>query len=149
MDLLLFETLTTDTEIEGLPLLLREGGFPPVGVGLTCGEDGRTLGGVTIAEAVSTLLPASPAAFFVQCTAHDLVLPVLEALVFEVGDRAVVGVYANDGRKWVDMIWRGDRTSPERYAADAVRWRDAGARIIGGCCGTGPEHVAALRAALS
>jgi len=148
VDLLLFETLSTDTEIEGVARLIQAGDLPTVGVGLTCGADGRTLGGVAIPDAVATLLPARPAAFFIQCTTHRLVGPALESLVSEVGDRAVVGVYANDGRSWIDMRWHGERVTPARYAADARGWRDIGARIIGGCCGTGPEHVAALREAL-
>jgi homocysteine S-methyltransferase len=146
--LLLFETLTTATEIEGLVRLLAAEDLPPVGVGLTCGEDGRTLAGVTIPDAVATLLPAGPVAFFVQCTTHHLVARSLDTLLAAVGGRAVVGVYANDGRRWVDMRWHGDRITPEAYAADALAWRDAGAQIIGGCCGTGPEHTAAMAAAL-
>jgi len=34
------------------------------------------------------------------------------------------------------------------YAAEAKRWREEGAAIIGGCCGTRPEHIAALRATI-
>jgi S-methylmethionine-dependent homocysteine/selenocysteine methylase len=37
----------------------------------------------------------------------------------------------------------------ERYAAEARRWRELGATIFGGCCGTGPGHIAALRAWLA
>jgi S-methylmethionine-dependent homocysteine/selenocysteine methylase len=33
----------------------------------------------------------------------------------------------------------------EAYAGHAAHWQAHGARIIGGCCGTGPEHIAALR----
>lgn len=146
-DLLLFETLTTDSEIEGVAMLTGTLDLPPFGIGLTCGDDGRTLGGVSMGEAVATLLPAGPVAFFVQCTAHDIIDPALSALAAGVGGRAVIGVYANDGRKWIDMRWHGERIAPEDYAADALGWRDAGARVIGGCCGTGPEHVAALREA--
>jgi S-methylmethionine-dependent homocysteine/selenocysteine methylase len=39
--------------------------------------------------------------------------------------------------------------TPERYAKFAREWRDSGAQIIGGCCSTGPEHIAALPAAIS
>jgi len=38
--------------------------------------------------------------------------------------------------------------TPEIMARYAVMARDAGARIVGGCCGTSPEHVAAMRKAL-
>ena len=103
---------------------------------------------MTIAEAVATFRPLAPAAFFIQCTDHDLVSPALTALVAEVGGSAVVGVYANDGRTWIDMRWHGDRVTPRAYAAAALEWREIGARVIGGCCGTTPEHIAALRDAL-
>lgn len=48
---------------------------------------------------------------------------------------------ANDG---LDDI-RTDLT-PAAYLGWAQRWRDAGADIIGGCCGVGPEHIAAMAA---
>ena len=34
--------------------------------------------------------------------------------------------------------------SPDKYAAEAIRWREAGAQIIGGCCGSSIEHIEAL-----
>lgn len=42
----------------------------------------------------------------------------------------------------------GDPTEPEVFARCARRWRDAGASIIGGCCGTMPEHIRAAAGAL-
>jgi homocysteine S-methyltransferase len=39
-------------------------------------------------------------------------------------------------------------TSPEYFAKATARLAEAGARILGGCCGTTPEHIAALRSAL-
>jgi methionine synthase I (cobalamin-dependent) len=38
--------------------------------------------------------------------------------------------------------------TPAEFAAWGPAWRDAGASLIGGCCGTTPEHIAALRVAL-
>jgi S-methylmethionine-dependent homocysteine/selenocysteine methylase len=35
--------------------------------------------------------------------------------------------------------------TPERYAEYGRRWLDMGATIIGGCCGTTPDHISALR----
>ncbi|MEC8230891.1 MAG: homocysteine S-methyltransferase family protein [Pseudomonadota bacterium] len=34
--------------------------------------------------------------------------------------------------------------SPDKYRSFAERWVDAGASVIGGCCGIGPEHIAEL-----
>ena len=148
VELALFETLTTAQEIAGVALLARREGLEAFGVGLTCGEDGRTCAGVSMREAVDLLGEAAPAVFFVQCTPLHLVERALGELVSALGDGAVTGVYANDGRVWVDMRWRGERTSPATYADHAVRWRDMGARVIGGCCGTDPDHVRELAARL-
>jgi homocysteine S-methyltransferase len=148
VDLVLFETLTTAPEIRAAAALAADLDLA-FGGGLTCGEDGRTLAGVPMAEAAAILGDASPQALFIQCTRYDLVLRALETLLPVLPEGCAPGVYANDGRAWIDMRWHGDRVTPEAYAAEALRWRDAGARIIGGCCGTGPEHVAALAAALS
>ena len=38
--------------------------------------------------------------------------------------------------------------TPDAFAAAMLPLADAGASILGGCCGTTPEHIAALRAAL-
>jgi S-methylmethionine-dependent homocysteine/selenocysteine methylase len=60
-----------------------------------------------------------------------------------------LGVYPNVGT-YRDPGWTfDDAVTPEVYARDAVRWRDLeGARIVGGCCGTTPEHIAAVVEAL-
>src|SRR5919202_516662 len=56
-----------------------------------------------------------------------------------------LGVYPNLGYYTADG-WSFDKTvhGPE-YAEMAARWREEGAQIIGGCCGTRPEHIAAAR----
>jgi SAM-dependent methyltransferase len=59
-----------------------------------------------------------------------------------------LGVYPNLGYLR-GSEWRFDpRTAPADYASLALEWRDEGARIVGGCCGVTPEHVAAAGAAL-
>ena len=59
-----------------------------------------------------------------------------------------LGVYPNLGR-YLDPGWKFDeKTGPEDYAEMALQWRDAGARIVGGCCGVTPEHMAAVRTGL-
>ena len=42
----------------------------------------------------------------------------------------------------------GGIIKPEAYVRHAQQWVAAGASIVGGCCGIGPEHIRALRAAL-
>jgi S-methylmethionine-dependent homocysteine/selenocysteine methylase/SAM-dependent methyltransferase len=56
-----------------------------------------------------------------------------------------LGVYPNLGR-YLDPGWKFDeRIGPEAFGDLALEWRKEGARIIGGCCGVTPEHIAAAR----
>lgn len=60
-----------------------------------------------------------------------------------------VAVYPESGYfrmphwQFVDVI------SPDRLVAEARGWRERGVQLIGGCCGIGPDHIAALKAALA
>jgi S-methylmethionine-dependent homocysteine/selenocysteine methylase/SAM-dependent methyltransferase len=60
-----------------------------------------------------------------------------------------LGVYPNLGHM-VGSLWRGDEhIGPAAYAQRALSWREEGAQIIGGCCGTTPEHITAVAHAVA
>ncbi len=60
-----------------------------------------------------------------------------------------LGVYPNLGYL-SDAGWRFEaEVGGEEYARMALEWREEGAQIVGGCCGVGPEHIAAAREALA
>lgn len=55
-----------------------------------------------------------------------------------------MGVYAEVG-EWKAPNWIfDDDLSPSRYLEEALGWADAGVQLIGGCCGTGPDHIRTL-----
>jgi len=59
-----------------------------------------------------------------------------------------LGVYPNLGYL-SEAGWRHESgVGVDEYAELALRWREEGAQIVGGCCGVGPEQIAAARAAL-
>src|SRR3954447_2671992 len=59
-----------------------------------------------------------------------------------------LGVYPNLGYL-TSAGWQfAEGVGGEEYAAMALRWREEGAQIIGGCCGVRPQHIAAARARL-
>jgi S-methylmethionine-dependent homocysteine/selenocysteine methylase len=61
-----------------------------------------------------------------------------------------IGVYPNIGHAHDVDGWRFDlMLPPDRFASILLECLEAGASILGGCCGTQPEHLAALAAALS
>jgi S-methylmethionine-dependent homocysteine/selenocysteine methylase len=60
-----------------------------------------------------------------------------------------LGAYPNLGY-YSDSGWRSDeRIGPAEYAELALRWRGQGAQIVGGCCGTTPAHIAAVKKRLA
>src|SRR5262249_42704594 len=60
-----------------------------------------------------------------------------------------LGVYPNLGY-FTDTGWRFDPgVGGDEYARMALAWREEGAQIVGGCCGTRPDHIAAARDSLT
>ncbi len=111
---------------------------------------GMTMMGLSPASMATSTLGFSPAPHGVGCNcgvgASDLVCSVLA--ITEARPDAVVIAKANCGVPRVkgdSVVYTG---TPELMAEYARLARDAGARIIGGCCGTSPEHLAAMRDAL-
>jgi S-methylmethionine-dependent homocysteine/selenocysteine methylase len=54
------------------------------------------------------------------------------------------GAYANAGQVDEGFGWRADPSDATRYADAVERWVELGATVVGGCCGTGREHVREL-----
>jgi len=146
VDLLLAETMNTVREARAALLAGLETGLP-VWVSLVCGDAARLLSGETLKQAADALMPLAPAAILINCSSPERTRAALEALR---GPHAVpVGAYANNGEPDEEEGWRfNGQFPPARYAAVARGWVALGARIIGGCCGTTPEHIRALRESL-
>lgn len=137
LDLLIFEMLSTASDVAGAAAVAR-GLRTPVAAGFTCGPDGRTRGGVVLDEAAGAWPHAE--VLFVQCTPWREVDRALAALPAN----RVRGAYGNGGRRWTGARFEGEAADPEGYAEAAQAWVDRGIRVVGGCCDTGPAHVAAL-----
>jgi S-methylmethionine-dependent homocysteine/selenocysteine methylase/SAM-dependent methyltransferase len=60
-----------------------------------------------------------------------------------------LGVYPNLGYLTSDGWQFAEGVGGEEYASMALRWREEGAQIVGGCCGVTPGHIAAARAELA
>jgi S-methylmethionine-dependent homocysteine/selenocysteine methylase len=141
VDLLLVETMNTVREARAALAAAAVVGIPAC-ASFSCDESGRLLSGETLAAALDAVAPLEPAAVLVNCLpphAADACLGALRAS----GRR--FGVYPNLGAPDQPLARARERDrSPAALAAFAARWLDAGATLIGGCCGTTPEHVAAI-----
>lgn len=151
-DLILVETLslvqgslyaTVDSLLEtGLPVWLS---FRRCRHGL-CGVYGQHWGGPEgdgFGRAARRFEEMGVAALLVNCVPPDHVTGMIPWLR-DFTDLPL-GVYPNLGYH-TRAGWRFNREmGADEYAALALEWRAEGAQIIGGCCGTGPEHLAAAR----
>jgi S-methylmethionine-dependent homocysteine/selenocysteine methylase len=121
----------------------------PVFVSFVCTDDGRLLSGESIESAVQAILPIRPAAMLINCVAAGTIRCALRELMRTAPDMPV-GCYANIGRADATDGWfNTDEVTPDGYAALAQQCLAEGAVIIGGCCGTTPQHVRKLKALLS
>mmetsp|Transcript_47787 Transcript_47787/g.138137 ORF Transcript_47787/g.138137 Transcript_47787/m.138137 type:complete len:384 (-) Transcript_47787:99-1250(-) len=77
----------------------------------------------------------------VMHTKADLIVPCL-ASIRAAGWAGALGVYPDCGR-WLRDSWLSE-AGPAQLAESAEAWYAAGARLVGGCCGYGPEHICAL-----
>jgi 5-methyltetrahydrofolate--homocysteine methyltransferase len=111
---------------------------------------GRTMMGVTSSAyaALAGTLAATPLALGANCGtgASDLLRTVLG--ITEASPEAVVIAKANAGIPFYEDGHIHYTGTPDLMADYALLARDAGARIIGGCCGSRPEHIRAMRSAL-
>ncbi|HET7224114.1 MAG TPA: bifunctional homocysteine S-methyltransferase/methylenetetrahydrofolate reductase [Candidatus Eisenbacteria bacterium] len=121
----------------------------PVIAQMTYGNDGKTLYGTTPAEAVRALREAGADVVGLNCgVGPQASLEVLEQVV-AAAEGLPVSVMPNAGLPQ----FVGGRflylASPEYFAEFAARAVERGARIVGGCCGTTPAHIHAMRQRLA
>ena len=148
VDLLMVETMPTATEAAIALRAAVETGLPAT-VGFVCAapkpdEPVLLLSGETLAIAVERVSHLGPAAIFVNCAAPAVITAALREL--RELTTLPIGAYANVGHVDREVGWAPDEdVTGDRYAQVARGWIDLGARVVGGCCGTHPEHTAALR----
>jgi homocysteine S-methyltransferase len=148
-DLLACETIPSAPEGRALASVLGEIPAVRAWVSFSC-RDGRHLAdGAPFVESVRTVASVPQViAVGVNCTAPHHLEELLSTAAAVTAKPLVA--YPNSGEVYdgAARAWRG-RSDAGDWGALAVTWRRAGARLIGGCCRTGPGHVQAIRAALN
>ncbi|WP_421695555.1 betaine--homocysteine S-methyltransferase [Aestuariivirga sp.] len=148
-DVIWIETMSSEEELKAAVEGCAEAGLPIVTT-MSFDTNGRTMMGITPKAfgALTAALATQPVAIGANCGvgASELVATVLG--ISEARPDAAVVAKGNCGiPQYVDghIHYTG---TPELMADYARIALDAGAKIIGGCCGTSPEHLAAMRASL-
>jgi len=152
-DVLWIETLSSIEEVVAAVAGAGEAGLPIV-VTLSIDTNGRTMMGVTPEKFIALqneLLPV-PFACGTNCGvgAAELTAAIVNMMnaAKQNGTRPIIVAKANCGiPEYVDgsIVYNG---TPALMAEYARLVHDAGATIIGGCCGTTPEHIRLMRKAL-
>jgi len=140
VDLLLVETFPHVQEAIAACKAAVSTGLP-VWVSFTAGYRGDLLSPAEIRAGADEAARHGAQAVLVNCIPAVMTLDYVQALH---GVDAAVGAYANAGHI-SDALGLNDPSGPQRYADLAHQWIEAGASIVGGCCGTGPAHIAELR----
>jgi S-methylmethionine-dependent homocysteine/selenocysteine methylase len=160
VDLWLAETQSSIAEVELIAHVLRdEATAKPLWCSFTLDDqleagEARLRSGESIVRAVRAVEELGAEAVSFNCSQPE----VMEAAIAEAVPLTTlpVGVYANafvlesnSGQANEGLSDVRDDVTPDAYVELAKRWVAAGATIVGGCCGVGPEHIRALSAQLA
>ncbi|MEL7591428.1 MAG: bifunctional homocysteine S-methyltransferase/methylenetetrahydrofolate reductase [Anaerolineaceae bacterium] len=144
-DLLILETITDLYEIvEAIQAARQVAGYIPVIASMTYTRDNRTLLGDPPAKVARRLYDAGADAIGVNCSGGpNQILNILRMMRQAVPD-ALYSVMPNAG--WPEQVEGRIMypAAPEYFGQYAISFWQAGASIIGGCCGTTPEHISAM-----
>ncbi len=147
VDLLMLETFTSLTEISEAIKAVKEVGGVPIVAQLTFTEEGLTPAGDSPQGVVEALQAQGVDVIGANCSVgSNSMLHVIEGMAPHA--RLPLSAQPNAGfPQYVDgrFVYL---SSPGYMAGYAARMLEAGATIVGGCCGTTPEHIAAMRDAI-
>lgn len=142
-DFILIETMNSIEEAIVAARAAKEHQLPTF-VSWTCAPDGKILSGENIDEAVRRLEPYGPAAFLVNCTPSKDIPSAMRKM--RNATNKPIGAYANVGKAEPIFGWGfTHELNSSTYADQAEIWFQEGAQIVGGCCGTTPDHIAELK----
>ena len=148
VDILILETFADLSELLEAVSAAREACDLPLVAQVTFTEDGRTRYGHSPAEVVAALEGAGADLVGANCSVGPV--PMLE-VIQQMASVARVPLSAQPNAGFPTLV-EGRYiylSSPEHMATYAKKMVDAGVRVIGGCCGTTPEHIAAIRRAIA
>ncbi len=142
-DLIWIETMNTVREARAAARAAANASLSFV-VSFALREDGRLLSGEELEDAVAAVETFEPIAVGFNCIPPDGITAHLPRL--RRAARRPLAAYAHVNNPTPTPGWSFSQdATPEQYARQVKRWLDLGASIVGGCCGTTPAHIRAVR----
>ena len=148
VDLLVIETMSDLQEAQAAIEGAHDATDLPVVCTMSFDTRGRTMMGVKPEQMMSALWPLGLAAIGANC--GKSLEENLEALtrLRDANPDATLWIKANAGLPRLDGDTVVYDTTPAEFAEYALKFAEVGARVIGGCCGSTPAHIAAIAQAL-
>ncbi len=141
-DLIAIETMADLYEAKAALLAAKENSKLPVMVTMSFEKNGRTYTGCTAESAARTLTALGADAIGVNCSlGPDTLAPIIKTIA----ENTTLPVVAKPNAGLPDPMTGEYSMGPEAFAAAMKSCVEAGASILGGCCGTGFEYIAALK----
>ncbi len=145
VDLVVIETMTDLYELKAAVLAARECCELPVLCTMTFDKNNRTFSGVGVESMACLLNSLGVAALGVNCSPGPAgLLPVVQELVQHTNLPLIVKANAGLPNPQTGAY----DVTPADFAAQMLPFADLGVQLLGGCCGTGPAYIAALKQAL-
>lgn len=145
MDMLLIETMSNSDEALAACSAAQETGLPYT-LGLRIETDGLSRSGEELSSIVEACLAYKPSGIWINCSAPEDIQPGFT----QVRDAGLpYGGYANGfvsveplaAGHSVALLGERSNLTPEVYSNLVKQWIASGARLIGGCCEIGPDHM--------
>jgi S-methylmethionine-dependent homocysteine/selenocysteine methylase len=152
VDLLICETVSSVVQAEGALAGAMTAG-KPVWLAVSVSDDDGTVlrSGEPVGDLAAVVAKYKPAAVLANCSVPEVMQ---DALAIIRGFGLPFGAYANGFRRIsaaflkdapsVDVLEARNDLGPAEYADFALHWVGMGATIVGGCCETGPAHIAEI-----
>lgn len=144
-DIIVLETMTDLYEVKAALLAAKENSDKPVLVTMSFEENQRTFTGVSPECMIATVEGLGADALGVNCSLGPVeLMPVVEKICLF----SKIPVIAKPNAGLPDPITNLFNVGAEEFAESASKLADLGVKIFGGCCGTTPAHIAAVKKAL-
>jgi homocysteine S-methyltransferase len=145
-DCLACETIPDIHEAQALHCLIKQVPDRCVWVSFSCADGVRISDGTRLREAVSLFNDCpNVLACGVNCTPPRFISSLIEEIKNGISGKQII-VYPNSGEVYnaAGKTWQG-AADPFNFASAAGEWFKSGAKLIGGCCRTGPQHIQLVR----